>query len=255
MLRFFLWLMGWVVCGQTVARASQLLDEMNAQYERDYGITIVADGEVYPLEGSSRAIEAQNTGRNNGDMVLYFLRKEFAKYPAALLRRSGIKRIVLCKELKNAGVRIAGVAVERNASIYVDSTTKVGDEAHRRRTLHHELFHFLDFAQHPDVMHNPAWQAANTPGFNYGSTPPAPKPGQRNWASHPVIGILSDYAMKALPEDRAELFAALMTNNLTLRLLVQRDANLATKVKLLKEELGRFCPDVNEAFWTRTAMF
>jgi hypothetical protein len=70
-----------------------------------------------------------------------------------------------------------------------------------------------------------------------------------------VAGILSDYAMKALPEDRAELFAALMTNNLTLRLVVQRDGFLAGKVKLLKEELLHFCPAVDDAFWTRTAAF
>ena len=251
---FYFYLLSWILFAQTGIRASQLLDEMNAQYARDYGITIVADGEVYPL-AAGPSIDAQNTGKNNGDMVLYFLRKEFAKYPAALIRQSGIKRIVLCKELKDGGRRIAGVAVERNASIYVDSTTKVGDEAHRRRTLHHELFHFLDYAQHADVRNNPAWQKANAPGFNYGSTPPASKPGQYNWASHPVAGILSDYAMKALPEDRAELFAALMTNNLTLRLVVQRDAYLAGTVKMLKEELLHFCPAVDDAFWSRTAAF
>src|SRR5690349_9678892 len=141
MSRFYFHLLSWILFAQTGIRASQLLDEMNAQYMRDYAITIAADGEGYPL-ATCPPIDAQN----NGDMVLYFLRKEFAKYPAALIRQSGIKRIVLCKELKDSGRWIAGVAVERNASIYVDSTTKVGDEAHRRRTLHHELFHFLDYA-------------------------------------------------------------------------------------------------------------
>ncbi len=243
---------------RVTASASQLLDEMKVQYQRDYGIELVADAEVYPLAGPGETIDAKNTGVTNGDMVLYFLRKEFAKYPAELVRLSGVKRIVLCRDLKSGGTRIAGVAVEKNSSIYVDSTTQVGDEAHRRRTLHHEFFHFLDYAQHTehaDVMHNPAWEAANPPGVPYGATPPPPKPGERNWASHPYAGFLSNYSLKALPEDRAELFAGLMTNNLTLRLLLQRDQNLVTKVRLLKEELAQFCPRIDEAFWGRMAKF
>ncbi len=80
MFRFCFHLLSWILFAQTGIRASQLLDEMNAQYVRDYGITIVADGEVYPL-AAGPSIDAQNTGKNNGDMVLYFLRKEFAKYP------------------------------------------------------------------------------------------------------------------------------------------------------------------------------
>jgi hypothetical protein len=235
--------------------ASPLLDEMNAQYRRDYGIQLVADSEVYPVAGPGETIDAKNTGEKNGDMVLYFLRKEFAKYPAELVRLSGVKRIVLCRGLKIGGARMAGVAVEKNASIYVDSTTEVGDESHRRRTLHHEFFHFLDYAQHTEVMHNSAWEAANPPGVYYGSAPPAAKPGAHNWASHPFTGFLSNYSLKAVPEDRAEIFAGLMTNNLTLRLLLQRDQNLATKVRLLKDELGQFCPRMDAAFWGRIAKF
>ena len=109
-------------------QASPLLDEMSAQFKRDFGIQIIAEGEPYPVGGAEGTILAQNTGVNNGDMVLSFLRKEFAKYPVELIRQSGVKRIVLCRELRIGSTRIAGVAVERNASIYVDSTTMVGDE-------------------------------------------------------------------------------------------------------------------------------
>lgn len=242
-----------ILSGSSIS-ASPLLDEMNAQYKREFGIEIVADRETYPIAGTGGSIDAMNTGVNNGDMVLYFLRKEFAKYPPELLKRAGVKRIVLCKELKKGSSRIAGIAVEQTGSIYVDSTTKIGDESHRRRTLHHELFHFMDYAR-GDVMHNAAWEAVNKGAPAYGSPPPPPKPGQRNWASHPAPGFVSDYSLTALPEDRAELFAALMTNNLTLRLLVQRDFALATKVKILKEELVQFCPQADEAFWARMAAF
>lgn len=239
-----------------VAEASPLFDQMAEQFKRDFDVQLVAENEGYPLGGPGGRIDAKNTGERNGDMVLYFLRKEISKYPAELVRASGVKRIVLCRDLKADGRRVAGVASPSNASIYVDSTAQVGDEAHRRRTLHHEFFHFLDHAQHPsDMATNTVWKNANAPGVSYGSAAPPQKPGQYNWASHPAPGFISDYSLTAIPEDRAELFAALMTNNLTLRTLLQRDPFLAKKTQMLKDELQRFCPAADEAFWAKTAAF
>ena len=83
-----------------------------------------------------------------------------------------------------------------------------------------------------------------------GAGNPQPVP---NWASHPAPGFVSNYSQKAVPEDRAELFAAIMTNNLTVRLLLQKDAYLAAKLKVLKGELQGYCPQLDDAFWTRTA--
>ena len=46
-----------------------------------------------------------------------------------------------------------------------------------------------------------------------------------------------------------------MTNNLTMRFTLQKDPYLATKVRLLKEELQQLCPKVDEAFWTGVTKF
>ena len=237
----------------TLAAGSALLEQMRAQYRQDFGVELVADGETFPVAESGGAIDAQNAGEKNADMVLYFLRKEFAKYPAEAIRASGLQRIVFCRGLKVRGTRVAGVALEKNHTIYMDATTEVGDEAHRRRTLHHEFFHNLDYAMYPgqDIMKNDAWVSAGAPGAVYGGAGnPQPVP---NWASHPAPGFVSNYSQKAVPEDRAELFAAIMTNNLTVRLLLQKDAYLAAKLKVLKGELQAFCPQLDDTFWTRTA--
>ena len=130
------------------APGSALFEQMKAQYHKDYGLELVADEEVYPVAESNGAITARNAGARNVDMVLYFLRKEFAKYPPELIQASGLKRIVFCRDLKANGNRIAGVAVQANATIYMDSSTEIGDESHRRRTLHHEFFHCIDYAMH-----------------------------------------------------------------------------------------------------------
>ena len=235
------------------APGNTLFDQLKAQYAKDYGIELVADAEVYPVAESEGAIDARNAGARNVEMALYFLRKEFAKYPPALIRASGVKRIAFCRDLKSNGTRIAGVALEKNATIYMDSSTEIGDEAHRRRTLHHEFFHFLDYAMHvdQDIEDNPEWAAANAPETTYGST--ASGAPVSNWASHPAAGFVSNYAMKAVSEDRAELFAAIMTNNLTVRLLLQKDSFLAAKLAVLKQELNSFCPQMDEAYWVRTA--
>ncbi len=239
--------------GGFAASGSVLFEQTKAQYAKNLGIELVADFETYPVSDSGGAISARNAGGKNADMVLYFLRKEFAKYPPELVRLSGLKRIVFCRDLQATGQRIAGVALEKNATIYMDASTEIGDEAHRRRTLHHEFFHFLDFAMHADrdIRDNPEWVAANAPNVSYGGT--ATNKPVPNWASHPAAGFVSGYAMKAVPEDRAELFAGMMTNNLTVRLLLQKDSFLAAKLAVLKDELKIFCPLIDEAFWTKTA--
>lgn len=239
--------------GLAAAPGSALLEQMKAQYLKDYEIELVADDEVYPIAESDGAITARNSGARNVDMVLYFLRKEFAKYPPEFVKLSGLKRIVFCRDLKSHGTRIAGVAVEKNATIYMDSSTEIGDEPHRRRTLHHEFFHFIDYAMHGerDIRDNRAWVAAGAPGSTYGAAETgAPA---TNWASHPAAGFVSNYARKAVPEDRAEVFCAIMTNNLTMRLLLQKDSFLAGKLDVLKGELKEFCPQIDEAFWAKTA--
>ncbi len=238
--------------GVHAAPGSALFEQMKAQYAQDYDIELVADFEEFPVKTALGPIDGRNSGPRNVDMVLYFLRKEFNRYPAEVLRASGLKRIVFCRDLKANGNRVAGLAWSGNATIYMDSSTEAGDEAHRRRTLHHEFFHFLDYAMRAgeDIMRHKDWEAANAPGTTYGGGSAKP---ESNWASHPAPGFVSSYALKALPEDRAELFAAIMTNNLTVRLLLQKDAFLAAKLKVLKEELLAFCPQLDEAFWTRTA--
>lgn len=238
---------------QAAAAGSALFEQMSAQYRQDYGIELVAEFETFPVAESGGVIDGRNAGPKNVDMVLYFLRKEFGKYPAEAIRASGLKRIVFCRDLKARGNRIAGLALENTGTIYMDSSTEIGDEAHRRRTLHHEFFHFLDYAMHPgsDLASQPAWLAAGAPDANYGGA--AGGQAGSNWASHPAPGFVSHYALKAVPEDRAELFAAIMTNNLTARLLLQKDKYLAAKLQVLKDELKAFCPQLDEAFWTRTA--
>lgn len=45
----------------------------------------------------------------------------------------------------------------------------------------------------------------------------------------------------------------MMTNNLTVRLLLQKDTFMAAKLAVLKKELNSFCPQMDEAYWVRTA--
>jgi hypothetical protein len=237
------------------AAGTPLFEQMSAQYRKDFGIEMVAGGEIFPVSGAagSAKIEAQNVGPRDVDMVLYFLRKEFGRYPAEAMRASGVKRIVFCHELKLGGQRLAGLAVSDNSTIYVESVSFGGDEAHRRRVLHHEFFHFLDYAIHAerDVADNPAWLAAGAPGATYLGPHAAPR--ESNWASNPAPGFVSSYARTSATEDRAEVFCGIMTNNLTMRLALQKDQHLAAKVRVLKDELKAFCPQIDEAFWERTA--
>jgi hypothetical protein len=96
------------------------------------------------------------------------------------------------------------------------------------------------------------WSSLNPAGFNYGS-------GGWSVQHLPWTGALTDkypgflnhYSTSAPEEDKAEVFANLILNEEYVRCRMQSDPVLRAKVKLLKERLAKFCPELDDGFWAR----
>jgi hypothetical protein len=71
------------------------------------------------------------------------LSPEHSLYPRRFLDRVGLRRYVLCEELRYNGQRRRDVPDLASGSLYID----VGDRAARRKrhSFHHELWHMVDF--------------------------------------------------------------------------------------------------------------
>ncbi len=66
-------------------------------------------------------------------------------------------------------------------------------------------------------------------------------------------GFLDYYATTGVEEDKAELFANMIVDAAYVAERAKTDRVLRVKVQALKKLLARFCPEVNDAFWTAAA--
>ena len=66
-------------------------------------------------------------------------------------------------------------------------------------------------------------------------------------------GFLTGYATSAVEEDKAEIFAHLMTDYEAVRKRATTDRVIHKKVLMLKSVLAKFCPDMDETFWDQVS--
>jgi hypothetical protein len=169
---------------------------------------------------------------------------EFTLYPTALVKRSKLRRIVMCEELLFAGERAAGRPDYEHDVLYLEvSRGNNYSEVYQRKLVHHEFFHMIDFQAHGGMyVDDERWSRLNPPNFKYGlggrSTP----------------GFLSQYSTTAVAEDKAEVFAFVMAEPEYVALRTQTDPFLKAKVARMRELLAAFSPEVNRAFWAKVAI-
>ena len=62
-------------------------------------------------------------------------------------------------------------------------------------------------------------------------------------------GFLNRYATSGVEEDKAEIFAHLMTEYALVGKRAATDDVIFKKMSAMKALLAKFCPDLNEVFW------
>jgi hypothetical protein len=193
--------------------------------------------------------EASSTA---GHLRLYTA--EFSKYPRSLLRAVNLEWVAFVKGLRVADdpraatyVRFFGAGDMKPAGGMVyDVQQGAYDERYVRWVLHHEFFHFIDSSLNRG-LEDRAWSRLNPEAFRYtGMTERAPV-----LLEHPRAGAITRYAMKSMPEDRAEVFAALFVDEAhpRLRQIAQADPVVRGKVRLMMQLLRRIDPSMNDRYF------
>ena len=118
------------------------------------------------------------------------IEEELARFFSALrelgvnfVRKSGLRKVMICRNLSNKGVLISGHTFRDCIYLNINFTAK---------TVYHEMFHVLD-GRKTDRK----WNRLNNPGFRYGIR------GCDKYSPD----FVSDYARSREREDRAETFA------------------------------------------------
>jgi hypothetical protein len=211
--------------------------------ENSRGVELFAARSEFSLELANGAVRGR--APSSSERVAELVAAELERYPRAFLEAARLQRVVLCSGLSEGGVVIPSLPnFHRSLLLDVDA-----DAAYLRRLVHHEVFHFADYADDDQVQRDPQWAALNDRWFVYGSggrfvrDPASSHKSERD-------GFVTRYAESALEEDKAETFAFVMTEPAWIEARGKSDAVLARKVFAVKRQLERLDPSLGERFWT-----
>lgn len=174
---------------------------------------------------------------------------ELSLYPSGFLRASRLRRVALCTGLHENGRPIPSLPNYENTMLL-----DVGARPEFvRRLIHHEVFHFADLADDDQVLSDPAWEALNPAGFDYGHGGRDMRDPAASGLTEDRPGFLTRYATSALEEDKAEVFAFLMVRPHEVARRARQDGILAAKARRIRTIVQGLDPDMDQSFWARVA--
>jgi len=230
-------------------RLSPEATEVLSGLETRYGIQVEL-APVFPVRNPHGVIDGRLADSEPSSQYAVVLGAEMGRYPVALVRRTGLRTLVLCEGLSFAGQLRAAVPDFGRNTLYLDVDR--GDEAYRRRVFHHEFFHIVDFRDDGSLYRDERWTGLNPPGFQYGDGGHLVQDQpQTSVLTDAYPGFLNHYSTTGVEEDKAEVFTILITDHAYLKRRTATDPVLEAKVGMLKQGLQRFCPAMDAAYWAR----
>lgn len=191
--------------------------------------------------GEAHAFTDSAQDRAGLQLLLSIVLPAMERYPAGVFARTGLRHVVLVKDLSVEGQRrLAMPAPDIDSVVYADNMLAALCPSGMELRVHHEYYHFIEYRLFNDFYYrDPAWLALNPPGTTYGQGgATAYGKGFQN-LGHPRPGLVSLYAAYGPEEDKAEVFGWMMTPAYTLRLeqWSLTDAALAAKRHVLRQVL------------------
>lgn len=196
--------------------------------------------------GAAQAFDDSAQDRAGLNLLLSIVLPAMERYPAGVFARTGLRHVVLVKDLSVDGQRrLAMPAPEIDSVVYADNLLAAMCPSGMELRVHHEYYHFIEYRLFNDFYYrDPAWLALNPPGTAYGQGgATAYGKGFQN-LGHPHPGMVSLYAAYGPEEDKAEVFGWMMTPAYARRLEAWSltDAALAAKRQVLRQVLDGATP-------------
>ena len=186
--------------------------------------------------------------------LIYLIKKEIDVYPIEFINNSALKFIMICEELTLNESKVVGVApghYDQSPGVFYISANQLRDvknnprvQSMLRHVFHHEFYHIID-SQLTNVIIDNQWEKINK--NKYSDTEIS---GDLN-LDNSINGFITQYARNNQSEDKAELFAMLITKNSEVKKLLNEDKVLFDKAKLLISRLKSISPSINKIFWNK----
>ena len=225
-----------------------------ARIAERYGLEMVVEKPRFPVSTLHGEIEGRQADREQVASYVPLLSAEWNLYPPELVRKTKLRRIVLCENLSFAGQRRTALPAFGRHELYLDVARGRHSELYVRRVIHHEFFHIIDWRDDGRLYADDEWAALNPEGFRYGT-------GGRTAQDDPTVsiadhtrrGFLNRYATTGVEEDKAEIFANMVVSGAQLEHRAERDDVIRAKMARMRELLSGYCSRMDDSFWLAAA--
>jgi hypothetical protein len=231
-------------------------DKHLSELGRKYELSVITDASK-----RTGAVTFDAINEIQKDMCGKVLSAELGIYDRGAIKACQLQRLILCTNLRSNKRPLNGLADIGRFMIDTLVLNAAGITTRRedtRATLHHELFHAIDyrddFQHYADTewrltyKYNESLQFPNRtkfgknayfPPFNYEHLEGVPR------------GFLNRYATQSVREDKAVIYSWLIIRYRELMKIAQADAIVASKVAYMKNLLGKFHSSFDSEFWQK----
>jgi hypothetical protein len=208
------------------------------------GVEVIVPSHAFVLDLGGGRLKGRAPRPVLVSAVARIVAAQLERYPREFVQAIHLRRVILCEGLAE-GDRAIPSLPNYEHSLFLDVDAP---HAFIERLVHHETYHFADFADDGSLGRDPAWARLNDRWFVYGTGGRFMRdPGSASLSAE-LPGFLSRYATSALEEDKAETFAFSMTAPGGVTAIAAKDAVVRSKVELLRKEVARFCPGMRGRF-------
>jgi hypothetical protein len=238
-----------LVCHQVPAQTRAVAPDID-QTAKKYDLEIVTKTPQFPIKLRSGVIDGSEAKKEDIDSYLPIFLFEWSLYPPDLVKRTGLKKVVLCQKLSFEKQLRTAIPDFENNVLYLDVARGRHDDRYVRKVIHHEFFHIIDLRDDGKLYEDERWSNLNPPRFKYGqggaklqSDPTATTTGKDE------PGFLNRYAAAGVEEDKAEIFAHMIVEPKMIAERAQKDKYIQVKVERMKELLAEFSSRMDKTFW------
>lgn len=193
------------------------------------------------------------TNKDN-DFIVDIIVSQIDLYPTSFLGKAGLKFVLICGDIKALGSSPEGLApshYDQSPGVFMLSVQKIkkqidaGQPQIIKHIFHHEYYHVIDSTLTKAVVDDD-WVNINRNPYSSENLK-----ANVNEILSDGKGFVSNYAKNNEFEDKAELFAYLITKNKEMRSVMTKDVIIYRKVKLMIERMKSLSNDINGSFWSK----
>ena len=190
----------------------------------------------------------------NYNFVIDMINSQIDLFPQSFLRKAGLNYVMICDDILVNASHPEGLApshYDQSPGVFFLSLKKIkkqidsGQSNIIKHIFHHEFYHIIDSTLTKAVV-DEEWVKLNR----------YPYSNKNLKANFKKIltdqkGFVSSYAKNDEFEDKAEVFAYLMTRHQKMKKILTQDRILYNKTKLLIQRMKSLSSEINKNFWSK----